>query len=164
MSKYVGITIAAGILVLLILTPSTVKASNIYQVADLLIEQFEGFSATPYWDVTRYSWGYGTPAPSDGSGVITPAEAVLELQKYVLANYNELAPQLTRKLTKNQWAALSSFAYNEGDGAAQLLVPDINAGDDNVLETHWKKYIYANHVVNDTLVDRRNREWEVWQS
>ena len=27
------------------------------------VQLFEQFRARPYWDVSRYSWGYGTQAP-----------------------------------------------------------------------------------------------------
>lgn len=165
------IWIAAGAVVLLLIAPALLRAVTVTSMnealsaAARLIAQFEGFRANPYWDVSRYSWGYGTPAPGQ-FGTITPAEGMAELQAHSTDDYNALAPRITRDLSINQWAALLSFAYEEGHGnpGAGALVNDINAGDDTVLETHWKKYIYADGVVNSDIVDRRNAEWDIWVS
>ena len=40
----------------------------------------EGFRSTPYWDVKRYSWGYGTAAPGP-TGTITREKAFAEKQE-----------------------------------------------------------------------------------
>jgi GH24 family phage-related lysozyme (muramidase) len=168
MGKTGIILLIAGVFVLALLPSMTAHASStVYDVTDWLIPSFEGFRSTPYWDVTRYSWGYGTPAPGS-TGTITEAQALAEMRTVVADNYNELFPLITRPLNPNQWGAYMSFAYNEGVGTsskgAKALVNDINAGDDTVLEAHWKEYIYAGGVVNSDLVDRRNKEWAIWQS
>lgn len=141
--------------------------STVYDVTDWLIPSFEGFEPNPYWDVSRYSWGYGTAAPGP-TGTISQAGALAAMRKVVADNYNILYPLITRQLTPNQWGAYMSFAYNEGTGnsntGAEALVNDINAGDDAVLEAHWKQYVYAGGAANNDLVTRRNKEWEVWQS
>lgn len=162
----VTICIIAGIFVLALLVPTMVNASSdVYQVTDWLIPQFEGFRPSPYWDVSRYSWGYGTAAPGP-DGTITREKALTDMRVHVKNDFNTLFPQLTRSLNPNQWGALLSFSYEEGSGnpGAGALVDDINAGDDSVLETHWKKYVYADGVVNQDIVDRRNREWGIWNS
>jgi lysozyme len=163
------ILIAVGAVALLLLLPGIVNAATMTTMQEALaagaqlIKQFEGFRSTPYWDVSRWSWGYGTRAPGS-TGTITPAEATAELEAHAGDDYDTLAPQITRPLSIAQWSALLSFAYNEGTAnpGAGALVDDINSGNDPVLETHWKKYIFADGVVNSTLVDRRNREWEIW--
>lgn len=164
--QLVTILIIAGIFGLALLTPVMVHAaSDVFQVTDYLIPQFEGFSATPYWDVSRYSWGYGTPAPG-ATGTITKEKAMTDMRAHVQNDFNHLYPKITRALNPNQWAALMSFAYQEGTGnpGAGALVPDINSGDDAALEIHFKKYIYADGMVSDDIVDRRNKEWDVWTS
>jgi GH24 family phage-related lysozyme (muramidase) len=166
MNKAITISVIAGLVLLALLTPSMAHAaSEVFDVTDWLIPQFEGFSATPYWDVSRYSWGYGTPAPG-ATGTISPAAARVAMRAHVQDDYNALHTRITRALNPNQWGALLSFAYEEGHGnpGAGALVPDINAGDDSVLETHWKKYVYADGVVNQDIVDRRNKEWDIWMS
>jgi lysozyme len=165
------IWIAAGAILLLLLAPGMLRAATVTTMQDALnagaqlIAQFEGFRATPYWDVSRYSWGYGTPAP-EGGGTITPEQGMQDLIAHATDDYNALAPYIGRDLSIAQWSALLSFAYNEGHGnpGAGALIIDINAGDDGVLETHWKKYVYAGGVVNQDLVDRRNAEWNIWVS
>jgi GH24 family phage-related lysozyme (muramidase) len=135
-------------------------------LAASVIAYFESFSATPYWDVSRWSWGYGTQAPGP-TGTITRVKAMFDLQAHAQQDYNYLAPRITRALTANQWAALLSFSYNEGPGNASNLVSDINGGDDAALEVHWKKYIFSRDdsgalVVNSGLVTRRAKEWSLW--
>lgn len=127
------------------------------------IPSVESFSATPYWDVSRYSWGYGTAAPGP-NGTITRAKAFTDMVAHLINDYYYLSPKITRKLTVNQWAALLSFSYNEGPGNADNLVDDINAGSDIILEPHWKQYIYAGGSINSNLVARRNKEWALWVS
>lgn len=123
----------------------------------------EGFSATPYWDVSRWSWGYGTAAPGpDGS--ITRDAAMNALVDHVLNDYTRLYGAITRTLSANQWAALLSFSYNLGPGNALNLVPYINAGNYQELGIHWNKYIYAGGKVNQGLVERRALEWDLFTS
>lgn len=127
------------------------------------IPSVEGFSAHPYWDVSRYSWGYGTAAPG-ASGTITREKAFADMTAHLLSDYRYLKPLITRNLSVKQWAALLSFSYNEGPGNADNLVADINSGDDTALQAHWKKYIYAGGVASSDLIDRRGKEWALWIS
>lgn len=154
--------VALGLLIFLPMT-SQASMTAILSVTDTIIPQFEGFSSVPYWDVSRYSWGYGTPAPGP-VGTISMEQALTDANNVIRDNYQYLLPKITRNLNANQWAALLSFAYNEGEGNADNLIDDINAGDDSVLEIHWKKYIYANHIIDQDLVDRRSKEWQIWLS
>lgn len=171
MASHKTIWIAIGAIAFLLIAPGLLQAATATNMTDVLtaagqlIPQFEGFRANPYWDVSRYSWGYGTPAPGP-AGTITREQALADLQAHIASDYRELSPQITRDLSINQWAALASFAYNLGTGnpGAGALVADINSGDDSKLESHWKKYIYSAGTVNSDLVDRRNAEWEIWVS
>jgi lysozyme len=140
----------------------TMKASLFKRAADLIIK-FEGFRANPYWDVSRYSWGYGTKAPGQ-TGTITKAKAFTDLVAHVGRDYNYLKPFLRRDLTANQWAALLSFSYNLGPGNAANLVENINSGDDYELGVQWGKYINAGGVPNDNLKRRREDELRMWNS
>jgi len=155
--------VGTGFLIIMLALPGSAGAASIYSVTDWLIPSFEGFRAHPYWDVSRYSWGYGTAAPG-ATGTITKEKALADMRKHAQADFAVLAPQITRPLKPNQWGAYLSFSYQEGTGnpGAGALVDDINAGDDDVLERHWKLYIYADHQVDPDIVARRNKEWEVW--
>ena len=127
------------------------------------ISSVEGFWPTPYWDVTRYSWGYGTAAPGS-TGTITREQAFADMLTYLMADYVKLSGRVTRTLTINQWVALLSFSYNLGVGNAYNLVPVINTGDDTALATKWSEYVYADGVINDKLVERRRKEINLWNS
>lgn len=161
MTKKEKIFAAAGLMVLLLLLSNMARAS--YRViTDWLIPQFEGFRDTPYWDVSRYSWGYGTPAPGpDGS--ITRAQALADMNKVLQNDYLYLSGLIKRNLTGNQWAALLSFSYNLGPGAADNLVTNINSGNDAALGVQWNSYVNSGGSVNPDLVDRRAAEWQIWQ-
>ena len=136
---------------------------RLFSVLASFIPSVEGFRSSPYWDESRYSWGYGTAAPG-ATGTITREKAFADMVSYLTADYETLKKKITRSLSVNQWAAYLSFSYNEGVGGALHLVSDINAGNDQVLEGHWKQYIYSGGVVNNDLITRRNKEWVLWQS
>lgn len=164
MKKNQVLLIGLGLFAILMLLPGTgFSAQSMLAAAENLIISFEGFSSKPYWDKKRYSWGYGTAAPGP-SGVISEQQARADLQQFVVNDYEYLRPLITRPLSLNQWSALLSFSYNEGKYNADNLLPEINSGDDAALEVRWKKYIYADGVVNDTLVERRAIEWQVWSA
>lgn len=127
------------------------------------IPSVEGFSAHPYWDVSRYSWGYGTAAPGS-TGTITREQAFVSMISYLMADYSTLKPKITRRLTIGQWTALLSFSYNLGVGNALKLLPYINSGNFVELGVHWLQYVYADGTISQTLVDRRKKEWARWNS
>jgi len=135
--------------------------ASIFKLAANLVIRFEGFRSKPYWDVNRYSWGYGTRAPGP-EGTISKAKAFADLMETLVTDYNYLEPMISRKLRPAQWAALLSFSYNTGKGNADNLINNINSGNDTILGIQWNKYIYADGVVNDTLIDRRAQEWQTW--
>jgi lysozyme len=129
----------------------------------LFIPQVEGFSPTPYWDVSRYSWGYGTAAPGE-TGTIDRATAFAAMVTYLFNDYESLSKKITRPLTVNQWTALLSFSYNLGIGDAYNLLPNINDGNFEALGVQWNEYIHAGGAVNANLVARRAKEWALWNS
>lgn len=146
--------------VLLALTVRNLR-SRIIAILSSFIPTVEGFRAHPYWDEKRYSWGYGTAAPG-ATGTITREQAFADMLSHLLADYEKLQPRITANLNAYQWAALLSFAYNVGVGNAYNLVPEINAGDIAGLERNWKQYVYSGGEYNPVLVDRRVKEWELW--
>lgn len=142
---------------------SVTAKENIMSVLKWFLPSVEGFSAVPYWDQSRYSWGYGTQAPGP-SGTITRDEALAAMTDHVMGDYTRLYSVITRVLSVNQWAALLSFSYNLGIGNALNIVPYINSSDDAVLGDHWNRYVYAGGQVNQALIDRRAKEWELWNT
>lgn len=127
------------------------------------IPSVEGFQGTPYWDVSRYSWGYGTAAPG-ATGTITRDQAFKDMTAYLLNDYAALSARITRTLTVPQWTALLSFSYNLGIGNAYNLLNNINSGDDTALAAQWRKYVYANGEIDQRLVNRRDKEINLWSS
>lgn len=127
------------------------------------IPSVEGFRAHPYWDVSRYSWGYGTAAPGS-TGTITREQAFADMVSHFLNDYAILKDQVTRQLTINQWTAFLSFSYNEGVGRADNLIDNINSHNDQALATQWRKYNIAGGQVSQVLIDRREKELALWFS
>jgi len=136
---------------------------RIKTVLSSFLPSVEGFSSTPYWDVSRWSWGYGTAAPGS-TGTITRSQAMSDLLTHVATDYAYLAPLVTKKLNANQWAAYLSFSYNLGTGNADNLLDNINSGDQDALGQQWAKYIYSGGSVNSDLVARRSKEWALWNT
>lgn len=161
--KIKPVYVAAGVLVLaLIMTGDNLKDRILNQLARF-IPSVEGFSSTPYWDVSRYSWGYGTAAPG-ATGTITREQAFKDMIAHLMGDYATLSNHIVRSLRANQWAAYLSFSYNLRVGNALNLVDLINSGDDSQLGIKWNKYIYAGDAISDTLVNRRANEWQLWNS
>jgi lysozyme len=154
--------VIGGGLLFLVAWKSMFKVRLINKLASF-IPGVEGFRSSPYWDVTRYSWGYGTAAPGS-TGTITREQAFADMLTYLLADYVKLSGRISRILTISQWVALLSFSYNLGVGNAYNLVPLINSGDDNALGVKWMNYVYAGGVVNADLVERRKKEINLWNS
>lgn len=123
----------------------------------------EGFIPVSKWDFRQYSWGYGTAAPGPGLP-ITRDKAFTEMLSHLMRDYSTLKPKVTRQLRVNQWTAYLSFSYNEGVGRADNLLLNINSGNDTALATQWRKYIYAGGTINQNLIDRREKELELWFS
>lgn len=160
--------LAAAAAVALLVLPALASAQSAGITPAELIASFEGFRAHPYWDESRYSWGYGTPAPGP-TGTITQAQALADLQQHSQSDYDYLAPLITRQLTGNQWAAYLSFAYEEGTGGAENLVDNINSGDDDAVAAQWRLYNKArdaNGVLqyDASIAARREKELQVWFS
>jgi lysozyme len=163
------IYLALGGVALLLLIPAggallaEPDASQYLSIADNFIPQWEGFSATPYWDVSRYSWGYGTAAPGS-TGTISKADALTAMNNVINSSYQFLNPLITVPLNGNQWGALLSFDYNLGEGDAENLLSNINSGNNAALGTQWLQYVNAGGAVDQDLVNRRNAEWNLWNS
>jgi lysozyme len=127
-----------------------------------LMEEFEGFSATPYvhGDATP-TIGYGTtgadvnPLPAH----LTRDQAERLLKDKLTRKYEPAVNDLHVPLTQNQFDALVSFAYNCGPGSMQwdvgrALRRHDYAGAAACFENHAK----VNGVVWAGLLNRRQQE------
>lgn len=80
------------------------------------IKQDEGFSPKPYWDISRWTWGYGTKAPGP-DGVITEAEAEADLRNKVqiaVMEYERLFAAQKAEIDDVRAEALCNMIYNLG--------------------------------------------------
>lgn len=111
---------------------SKVEKLQVSEKLIAMIKEEEGFSATPYWDYSQYSIGYGcavknkngqrvyTKAEADAiyPNGITREEADILLRKEVAENYaapvNNFAINRGFAFNQNQFDALVSFTYNVG--------------------------------------------------
>lgn len=84
------------------------------------IANFEGFRATPYWDVDHYSIGYGTRARSASEGPISTAEGRRRLRQYADTHVGKPLRAVLRAagldLNQNQFDACVSLGFNLGSG------------------------------------------------
>jgi lysozyme len=166
------ILITGGLLIaFLLIAKKTGMINLVEQRLKTFLPPWEGFSSVPYWDVKQWSWGYGTRVPGSTdnpnikpTGTITRELALLDAIKHAENYYLYLEPLIKVPLTVNQWAAYLSFSYNLGRYNADNLTANINARDFTALETQWKKYIYADGVPNQQLINRRAAEWQLFVS
>ena len=91
------------------------------------IKAKEGFSATPYWDYSQYTIGYGTccgytkeEVPASYWNGITREEAEVLLRKAIAADYEASVSRYEsrrgRRFTHGEFDALVSFTFNQGAG------------------------------------------------
>lgn len=129
-----------------------------------LIEQFEGFSATPYNDPpgsNKYSIGYGHQIqPGESFTVIDRAAAAVLLVKDTELARDAVDSLITVPLNPAQYAALVSFVYNVGYGAFSTGSVDnkINSGDFQAAADTMRRYVNAGGQKNAGLVARREAE------
>lgn len=165
---FLGIAIYA-----LIKRKEVMKSLSVWSVLSSFIPRVEGFSAKPYWDVNRWSWGYGTRVPNSidnisevPNKVITKAQAILDMVAHLHTDFSALDKLVKVQLNGNQWAAYLSFSYNLGIGNAKKLLDNINSENFEALGKQWKLYCKSGSPlkVNPTLVKRRNDEWNLFTS
>lgn len=150
-----------GIGALLILV-NMKKVATWYNLLRDYFTDYEDYSATPYWDVKRWSWGYGTRVPGSiddpniyPGGSISRIDAFADAFTHAEKDFAYLQPLVKVPLSAKQWAALLSFSYNLGPGNADNLVPNINARNWDALRTQWLQYNKAGGVYRQFLADRR---------
>ena len=132
-----------------------------------LIKEFEGFEAETYRDaVGVYTIGYGTTERA-GVGIIpVPGMVISEAQaeKYLLRAVKKMAdeirPKIKKPMTKNEWAAFLSLAYNIGPSAFKhsTLLRRFNEGNKTKAADEFLRWNKAGGKVLRGLTRRRHRE------
>lgn len=132
-----------------------------------IISNLEGFDSVAKWDFKQWSIGYGSGWNWDKNravqkgDVIDKATAKQWLLNEAEKNFNFVRSIVTVPINDNQLAALSSFAYNTGNGAlaSSTLLKLLNTGSDKVtVANEFDKWIYAGGTVNAGLKNRRKAE------
>lgn len=129
-----------------------------------LIKSFESFSPTAYWDVDGYSIGYGHHGAHAGQ-TISQAEAE-KLMDQDLQAFERTINSINPNLSQSQFDAAVSLCYNIGttrfsnSNTAMLIASDPTPRPE--LEQEWKEWRLAGGVVNQNLVNRRAKEWELY--
>jgi GH24 family phage-related lysozyme (muramidase) len=105
------------------------------------IAGWEGFHSTSYWDVSRWSIGFGTPANNEHETITQ--EQALDLMGIDLAKRaNKLAKQISFAPTPNQATALLSAAFNLGSVPNKVLA-HCNNGAFDLAGLELVKYCWA---------------------
>lgn len=149
---------------------TAVGQENYFDKAVALIAGFESFSAKPYWDVDGYSIGYGHHFV-DGDGfnensVLTASEAQSLLESDLQSRDSCIDQSVNVELSVNQRAALLSLVYNIGCGnfSKSTLVKELNQGDYESAAAQFSVWRMAGGQINQTLVDRRASEEEIFSA
>ena len=162
-----------ALLVIASLLPATVSAAPALKTSDkavAILKDWEGFSATQYWDVKHYSIGHGTACEKDEyPNGITRAEADVLLRQYLASAenvVNNFAAKNNLTLSQAQFDALILFSYNlgtgwvGGDGAFKNAVIAGKTGNEMI--NYFTQYCHAGGVVKTSLINRRLTEADLY--
>lgn len=140
-----------------------------------VLKVMEGFHATPYYDYSQYTVGYGSYAASRDMEV-TPEEAeelmITQLREgYVTANgtkqkgyeqyVNDFCKKIGKQPNQNQFDALVSFTYNLGAGwmnSSRLATWLKNPSTEMELVNAMGQWCRAGGKLMFSLAQRRIRE------
>ena len=166
-----GLAVTAIILIMLRKRIATaLNNTSFAAVSDVLfniISKFEGFYAVPYCDRTGYSVGYGSQynwdlkRPVAKTDVIDKATAKNWLLQEAQQNFAYVQSKIKVPVSDNQILALSSFAYNVGQGAFSnsTLLELLNSGADiNTVAAQFDRWTYSGGIVSKGLAARRKAE------
>jgi len=133
-----------------------------------LIKKWEGLRLDAYL-CQKWTIGYGATFYEDGSKV-KRGDKITNERAEALLNYhydlfeNDVKLYLKVAVNENQLGALVSFAYNLGVGNLQksTLLRLINSGKFEQAAEEFDKWVYANKVKLNGLVNRRKEEKQLF--
>jgi lysozyme len=138
--------------------------SRIINTAGLdLIKHFEGLRLEAYQDSGGiWTIGYGHTRGVHEGMTCSQHQADAWLEADLSIAEAEVLRVVKVPLNDNQFAALTSFAFNERGFALSTLVKKLNAGNYASVPDELKKWIYADHKIDPGLVKRRAAEAELF--
>lgn len=131
---------------------------------ELLVEHAEGLELQAYPDPGSgdkpWTIGYGHTGPDVYKGLIITEATALKLLQSDLLDTERRVDNLVVKANPNQFAALVSFAFNEGverlRGSTLLRLH--NAGDYANAAKEFAKWVYSDGKIMNGLIARRAAE------
>ena len=130
-----------------------------------LVRACEGLRLEAYQDGAGvWTIGYGhtkSVAPND---VISAERAEFLLEADLMEAEGAVSRLVKMPLTDNQFAALVSFVFNEGESAfaQSTLRKKLNEGGYGLVPACLRSWIFADGKVEQGLVRRRAAEAELW--
>ena len=176
--KLICVLLAALMLVgVLPVIPFQARAESTLTASDdciSMIKSLEGFSATPYWDISQYTVGYGTRCPDEDyerymTEGITEEEAEQLLRNYVAgteSKLNSFADKYSLEFSQNQFDALIMFSYALGSGwmsqTGTFRSAVINGATGNEFIFAMAQWCRAAGQIRKSMIQRRLREANVY--
>ena len=130
-----------------------------------LVKEYEGFRAVAYEDTSNiWTLGYGHTSSVREGDTCTQAEAEVWLEADLGAAEAAVSRLVTVPLTDNQFSALVSFVFNEGQGQFEksTLLQKLNAGDYASVPSELDRWIFDAGKIQQGLERRRAAEAALW--
>ena len=130
-----------------------------------LIKEFEGLRLEPYQDGAGiWTVGFGHTRSVTEHTHCTPEIAEFWLESDLMDAEDAVSRLVKVPLTDNQFAALVSFTFNEGQGklAGSTLLKKLNEGGYDLVPACLKSWIFVNGKQSQGLARRRNAEAILW--
>ncbi len=156
-----------GAIVLII----TMSSSSVYASLATFLKKYEEdnkAALTAYndgYNTWTIGWGsiynYDQNRPVQEGDTIDQATADRWLQIEAKSKMDAVKQLVLVKINNNQLVALASFAYNEGIGAlsSSTLLKLLNQGQDKaIVASQFDRWVFANGIRSQGLVNRRNAE------
>ena len=132
-----------------------------------LVQAYEGLRLEAYQDTSgNWTIGYGHTRSVKRGSCISAEQAEQLLEADLMESERAVASLVTVRLTDNQFSALVSFAFNEGEGAfaKSTLLRKLNEGGYRLVPAFLKSWIFDNGKVLSGLVKRRAAEAALWST
>lgn len=130
-----------------------------------LIKEYEGLRLEPYKDGAGvWTCGFGHTRGVDAFTHCTPEIAEAWLEGDLMEAEEAVSHLVKVQLTDNQFAALVSFTFNEGQGSlgGSTLLKKLNQGGYDLVPAYLKSWVFVDGKQSDGLTRRRKAEATLW--